>query len=599
MIDYYELKKNMENNTIKFHIIRSNFSTMKFVSLIALAFAIFLLTTDFVFQNIWTVEYLFLYKILDIIFIFITLIAIYFFWFSKSENIKLKNCCTIAFPFLILIWSAIITGIDIQVLGLSTFVIILLTCAFFLYLNYFLSILFCLSSSLVLLLTIYINNNLNQTILPIIFLIVPISLFSIFMSIRNYRNKITDLANQEKITQMNSHLLYANENLEKEVLVRTSEIRKALEKSEESDRLKTSFLRNMSHEIRTPLNAIIGFSNLLTSGNLPVEKQNFYASLISSSGQKLIDVINDVVEISQIHANQMKANFSKINLNMFIQEITKDFSEKAKNKNITFQLKIHLGKDFQLFTDREKLKKIVIHLFVNAFKFTEKGSIIFTCELDCDNVRISISDTGIGISDDMQKVIFEPFRQVELNLNRNFGGNGLGLPIAKAYVELMNGSISLKSEIGVGSMFTILLPVINRNEIVVCPKIENRKIICKTILIAEDEDANYQYLLAIIDKSKYTILFAENGHIALQMCQENFEIGLVLMDIKMPIMDGFTAAKLIKEFRPNLPVIAQTAFALDTDIDRFKDVFDDYITKPINKDILNEKLNKFIENINT
>jgi len=194
----------------------------------------------------------------------------------------------------------------------------------------------------------------------------------------------------------------------------------------------------------------------------------------------------------------------------------------------------------------------------------------------------------------MQKIIFEPFRQVETGICRNYGGNGLGLSLAKAYTELLNGSISLKSEINKGTTFYISIPT-NKVSLQI-PEIltDDKKYKVNTILIVEDEYSNYQYLLALLEETELEILYAENGKKAVDICRANAKIDLILMDIKMPIMDGHTSAKLIKGFRSDIPIIAQTAYALESERETFIGIFDDYITKPISEELLNQKLFKYI-----
>jgi CheY-like chemotaxis protein len=198
---------------------------------------------------------------------------------------------------------------------------------------------------------------------------------------------------------------------------------------------------------------------------------------------------------------------------------------------------------------------------------------------------------------DMQKLIFEPFRQVETEISLTYGGNGLGLPIVKAYIELLRGHISLKSEINKGTAFHFTLPLIEKTDQTIIKREAKHLLSVNTVLIAEDEYSNYQYLKEIFDEINLKTLYVENGQEALDLCKVDETIDLVLMDIKMPIMDGHQAALLIKEFRPNLLIIAQTAFALEVEKVNYLNDFDDYITKPINGEELKQKLLKYINHI--
>jgi len=371
----------------------------------------------------------------------------------------------------------------------------------------------------------------------------------------------------------------------------------AKEKAEQSDRLKSTFLQNMSHEVRTPLNAIVGFSLLITKPNQSPEKLKKFTEIITESSEKLIGIVTDVIEISQIHTNQANVKLSTKNCNLLISEKIKDyFTNKAKGKNILLEFAENCPcTNNQICTDFEKLDRIINHLIDNAIKFTIKGSIKIACCLKKNYLQVTITDTGIGISQEMQKVIFEPFRQVETGMTRNFGGNGLGLALVKSYVELLNGSITLQSELNKGTAITIGLPMIeNTNEIPIKNN-QQKKYFVNTILIAEDEFANFEYLKELLSDTGIEILHATNGQQAIDLCRNSRKIDLVLMDIKMPIMNGDTATKMIKEFRPELPIIAQTAYALESERTGFIGIFDDYLTKPISEKALMEKLKLHIK----
>ncbi|MCB1190165.1 MAG: response regulator [Leptospiraceae bacterium] len=377
-------------------------------------------------------------------------------------------------------------------------------------------------------------------------------------------------------------------NIQKDLII-------AKEKSEESNRLKSAFLQNMSHEVRTPLNAIVGFSELLTKTKLSSEKKQAFSEMIYSSSEKLIEIITDVIEISQIHSTQINIVSNQIEIITFIKNIINKFSIKAKNKYIDLFFNINTPfKEYNVVTDKEKLKKIITHVLDNAIKFTHHGLIEINCKVTIGNFQISVTDTGIGIPADMQEEIFEPFRQVETNTTcRHYGGNGLGLSLVKAYTQLLNGSISLTSEMGKGSKFTISIPV--KGEIPSI-SISEKKYSINTVLIVEDEYVNYQYLLAVLENYNIKILYAEDGQKAVDICKENNEIDLILMDIKMPILDGYSAAKIIKKLRPSLPIVAQSAYALEQERENYsKDIFDDYITKPIQESELENKVLKYID----
>lgn len=230
----------------------------------------------------------------------------------------------------------------------------------------------------------------------------------------------------------------------------------------------------------------------------------------------------------------------------------------------------------------------------NAVKFTIKGSVEINCLMNKNEIALSFTDTGIGIPQELQKKVFEPFRQVETGMCRTFGGNGLGLPIVKAYIELLNGTVTLKSELEKGTNITVCIPLLQTSSLPLPENVIHQTTAVHTILIAEDEYSNYAYLKELLSSLNFKIVYAENGLKAVELCQSIPEIDLVLMDIKMPIMDGLTAAKKIREFRPELLILAQTAYALESEKDSCMYLFNDYITKPIKLDLLTEKLQKYL-----
>ena len=329
------------------------------------------------------------------------------------------------------------------------------------------------------------------------------------------------------------------------------ELFNAKHEAEELDRLKSTFLHNISHEIRTPLNAIVGFSNLIVDPLLSDEKRKAFTRIISQSSDKLLSKVSDVIEVSQIQSNQSEVDFGETEFVLLITNIVAGFTKNARAKGIDLLLYQNIPSiEYSLFTDGEKLKKILWHLLDNAIKFTFKGKVEVSCELKGNNVLIEVSDTGIGISQDLQEVIFEPFYQLESDTNRSYGGNGLGLTIVKAYVEFLNGTIKLTSEKDNGTKFTISLPTKKAR---LQSKNEGSKelpVLSGTILIAEDEYSNYEYLYELMSPHNFEILHASNGQEAIDLCKNNKKIDLVLMDIKMPVLDGYTAAKIIKVFRP-------------------------------------------------
>jgi len=375
------------------------------------------------------------------------------------------------------------------------------------------------------------------------------------------------------------------------------ELIKAKEKAEESDRLKTAFLQNMSHEVRTPLNAIAGFSKLITKPGQSPDKIEKFSDMISVSSDKLIEIITDVIEISQIQANLIAIKNTKFDFIKLINEKVNDFKITSYKKDIEFIFVSNLNEqEFIISSDKPKLDKILKHLLDNAFKFTEKGCVKLVLNIKPDRIEFQVSDTGIGISREMQQKIFEPFRQIETNISRTYGGNGLGLAIVKAYASMLSGSIDLQSEENKGTTVSVTLPVTPIIKQETTPNNKNiDRLLSNTILVVEDEYSNYAYLAELLSISNAKIIHAINGQQAIDICRSDLQIDCIFMDIKMPVMDGYTATSMIKAFRPELPIIAQTAYALESDKEKFLETgFDDYIIKPIQEKALFETIERHI-----
>jgi PAS domain S-box-containing protein len=389
------------------------------------------------------------------------------------------------------------------------------------------------------------------------------------------------------------------QTLNQELTKLYKELFQAKEKAIESDKLKTAFLANMSHEIRTPMNGIIGFTGLLNK-DTDEEKRIKYIEIIQKNTLQLLNIINDIVDISKIEAGQIDIDLITFNLDEFTQNLADLHLKKSYEKNIILKLE-NFDKEIEIIADENKLRQIFINLLDNAFKFTEKGSISFGYGIKDDSIVFYVSDTGIGIDPENHQTIFERFRQAELSSARKYGGTGLGLSISRAFIEKMGGRIWLESELGKGAKFQFSLPVqfIRKNQTINHQVAYNTTIhewSSKKILIAEDELLNYQYFEEILEDTQATLLWVKNGKEAVNICLERDDIDLVLMDIKMPEMNGYDATREIKKVKAKLPIIAQTAYALIGDEGKAKEAgCDAYIQKPIDIKKLMQILSVYLE----
>ncbi|MFH1119830.1 MAG: PAS domain S-box protein [Bacteroidota bacterium] len=379
------------------------------------------------------------------------------------------------------------------------------------------------------------------------------------------------------------------------------DIRDALVKAEESDRLKTAFLNNMSHEIRTPLNGILGFTSLLDDPDTTPEEKQYFYRIINQNGEQLLSIINDIISIATIEAGQEKIREGKANVNEMLAMLYEQFKIQSSGKNLNLNFRTSLGNaGAVIMTDETKLRQVLTNLIGNAIKFTEQGMVEFGCIQKLNMLELYVKDTGVGISPEMHQLIFERFRQANTNPNKEYGGNGLGLAISRAYVELLGGRIWLESAPGKGTTFRFTIPYNPVVETVSSGKISGNTAEItngkgRTLLIAEDVYTNYQLLEVILKKLNYRIIHVENGLEAVESCRNTPEIDLVLMDMKMPEMDGYDATLVIKKMRPDLPVIAVTAYALGGDREKaLRAGCDDYIAKPVKPGILLEILNRFL-----
>jgi len=376
----------------------------------------------------------------------------------------------------------------------------------------------------------------------------------------------------------------------------------AKEHAEQSDRLKSAFLANMSHEIRTPMNGILGFAALLKEPNLTGTEQQEYIEIIEKSGVRMLNIINDIVDISKIESGLMEVSIKESNINEQIDYIHTFFKPEIEGKGIQFLFKNPLPFSKAIIkTDREKLFAIFTNLVKNAIKYSEKGSIELGYVKRDETLEFYVKDTGIGIPKDRQVAIFERFIQADIGDRRAYQGAGLGLSIAKAYVEMLGGKIWVESEEGIGSTFYFTVPYIESEENKVVGKVvlvqnEKNQIKDLKILIAEDDQTSEKFISITVKEFSKEVIKARTGNEAIEICRTNPDLDLILMDIQMPVLNGHEATRQIRQFNKVVVIIAQTAFGLSGDREKAIEAgCNDYIAKPIKKEELLSLIHKYFK----
>lgn len=394
---------------------------------------------------------------------------------------------------------------------------------------------------------------------------------------------------------------------EEELRKAETNLQEAKARAENSNLLKSVFLANMSHELRTPLNSIIGFANLLKNNSIAEIDRIKYINYINNAGETLITLINDVIDFAKIEADELKISLENVHVAELLQELYDTYKEELSIKgkkeiNLILNIPESLRYLF-LFTDNYRLRQILSNLLTNAIKFTREGFVEFGLTTTKPGfVEFYVKDSGIGIAPDQTELIFERFAQITGKTSDSIIGTGLGLAISKKLAGLLNGVISLQSEVSKGSTFYLSLPQlknsnktnVQENLAYIQPLDFNKQSDNIQILIAEDEEINYFFIKEALRSFNFIIHWGKNGKEAVKLFEENHHIKLVLMDIKMPVMDGYQALKLIKNIR-NVPVIAQTAYAMAGEKNEILAAgFDEYLSKPININLLRSTLVKFL-----
>ncbi|MBA7526334.1 Sensor histidine kinase RcsC [subsurface metagenome] len=407
---------------------------------------------------------------------------------------------------------------------------------------------------------------------------------------------------QEEITLQNEELSRHRNHLEHLVKERTAELEEAKKKAEESDQLKSAFLANMSHEIRTPMNAIVGFSSLISEEDMTADERKQFADVIKDNSDTLLVLINDIIEISLIEADQIRITKSHFAVSSILLQMENYFSMK-NDKNIDSR---YVNKDDKkelfLYNDPTRFRQVFTNLLSNAFKYTESGNIRFGYKILEDQVQFFVSDTGVGINNTDFKNIFNYFHKIERKDTKLYPGAGIGLSISKKLIEFMGGKIWLESEPDKGTTFYFTLsyssdkvppPPKSKKEPKRVYNLKNTK-----ILIAEDDPNNFRLMEKILQPSGAEIIRASNGQEAVDYIKQQTKLDncLVLMDIKMPVMDGIQAHKEIRKINKDIPVIAVTAYAYAYDKSKILEHdFNDYIVKPLMPEKLMEIIRKYVK----
>lgn len=389
----------------------------------------------------------------------------------------------------------------------------------------------------------------------------------------------------------------------REIEHQRDKVKEAKEEVERSERLKTTFLKNMSHEIRTPLNGIIGFTEMIMNSSMSISEQerDEYAEIINKSSQQLLSIMSNVLEISKIEIGEVKVDYEAVDIKALSQELIKSFQAEVDEKELTFSYQ--LGEPDEACVaemDKKKISQILTSLLSNAIKFTKEGSIHFSYGINPNmkHIIFKISDTGPGIPRHLHEQVFESFHRMDIDASR---GAGLGLAISQGFAKVLGGQISLESQIGEGTTFYISLPYVPATLVESKPKVQvqDTKAIeefgKKKVLIAEDETFNYKLLEALLTRLGYEVLWAKNGQIAVDLATEHPDLDLILMDIKMPIMNGTEATKQIRAKYPNIPIVGQSAFAFANEQEQSIEAgCNAYLTKPIKrKELLDTMTNLF------
>lgn len=381
--------------------------------------------------------------------------------------------------------------------------------------------------------------------------------------------------------------------------LRLSEIEEREAALEKSSRLRSAFLSNISHEIRTPMNSILGFAQILKKGKLTNKEQEEYLDIIYKNSDQLLNIVNDILEISKIETEEIKINADTLNVPEMLSDLENLFSEQANEKGLRLHMVSSTKKALLIKTDSQKVRQVLTNLLNNAIKFTFEGEVVFGYQLRKDEIEFFVKDTGIGIDAKQHSKIFDRFQQIEHTKEQIITGTGLGLSISKSFAELLGGNLSLSSAVDKGATFHFSIPLILQTSKAATPSktvIPSMKIKKNcNILIAEDVVFNQRLIEKLLEKQPASYKIVDNGQLAVDYVAQNPEVDLVLMDVKMPILSGKDAMSMIKKDHPQLPVIAFTAFSMNEEKTALlEEGFDGFISKPVQIEELVKTINFFI-----
>ncbi len=612
---YWESKEYFKENNIfddfSNELKKINQRRTKYAVFFILLLISYYIINDFIPSKIWTKEQKHIYLTIDCIFFFILVILL----FAVSLKIKIlkslevQHIVTHTLIVSIILWSTAISSIETNQLNyFATYIITLIALSFFFHLKSIVHAIYLAIGFYLLMFHYSWNNNFFSSeagayyeiviIISIMTFIIARILIVARMNAFMAHHKLIILNDtlDKKVHTKTRELTEANKELEYEIDIRKryqESLTKAKRKAEESDRLKSTFLANMSHEIRTPMNGILGFSELLSKREVSPEKTKKYLTLIYSNSKQLLVLLDDILDISKIEANQLKVYPEETEITPILENVQEFFVEvKSRMEKEAIEIKLEIpeeDKKTSVYADPIRLGQILNNLTKNAIKFTEKGTVTIGYKKNLNETKFYVKDSGIGIHESKLEFIFNRFNQVDTNNENNQGGTGLGLTISKGLVELMGGEIWCESEINKGSTFYFTLPntrtYLNKRFNIDLITYQGKKLLANaTVLFVDDNEASFQTIKEYLEPYDVKIYHARNSKQAVAKCASSSNISVVIMDLLLNKKESNQAIELIRKCREDLPIIAQTSntkYLEDTDI------WDDIILKPIKeKDLI-------------